>query len=307
MNTRTPTRPPVPVIVNLSSGSGEDRKTLEKISEAFRAAGAEAKIEQASSGEEVLELARRAASGESDVVVAGGGDGTISAVASALVGGAKALGVLPLGTLNHFAKDLGIPLDLADAARNAVTGRVAIVDVGEVNGRVFLNNSSLGLYPRIVKHREEQQEKLGWGKWPALLWATAHALHRHRPLDVALTVNGQEIRRQTPFVFIGNNAYDMEGFDIGTRDRLDRGELSVYLAPIARPLDLLWLGVRALFGRLRRFETLRPAALRIDTHREKIRVATDGEVQELETPLRYRVRPKALRVMVPLEKGSREK
>jgi diacylglycerol kinase family enzyme len=294
------------VIVNLSSGTAEDRKTLEKISDAFRSAGAEAKIEHAASGEEILELARRAAIGESDLVVAGGGDGTLSTVASALVGGPKALGVLPLGTLNHFAKDLGIPLDLAGAAVNAVTGRVAMVDVGEVNGKTFLNNSSLGLYPRIVKHREEQQEKLGWGKWPALLWATAHALHRHHPLELALTIDGQEIRRKTPFVFVGNNAYDMEGFDIGTRERLDRGELSVYLAPVARPLDLLWLGVRALFGRLRRFETLRPAALQIDTHREKIRVATDGEVQELSSPLRYRVRPKALRVVVPLEKGSRK-
>jgi diacylglycerol kinase family enzyme len=300
----------VPVILNLSSGNAEDRKTIESVSEAFRAAGAEADVQRAASGEEVVELARRAASGGSDVVAVGGGDGTLSSAASVLAGGPKALGVLPLGTWNHFAKDLDIPIDLADAARNVRTGRVAMVDVGEVNGKIFLNNSSLGLYPRIVRHREEQRQRLGWGKFPALLWATGHALHRHRPLEVVLTVDGHEIRRRTPYVFVGNNAYDMEGFDIGTRDHLDRSELSIYLAPSARPFDLVLLGLRALIGRARKspmFESLTTRALTIETRRERVPVATDGELTTFETPLLFRVRPKALRVIVPVERnrGSR--
>lgn len=296
----------MPVILNLSSGNAEDRKTIESLSEVFRAAGAEADVQRAASGEEVVELARRAASGRSDVVAVGGGDGTLSSAASVLAGGPKALGVLPLGTWNHFAKDLDIPLDLAAAARNVLTGRVAMVDVGEINGKVFLNNSSLGLYPRIVRHREEQRQRLGWGKLPALLWATAHALHRHRPLEVVLTLDGHEIRRRTPYVFVGNNAYDMEGFDIGTRDHLDRSELSVYLAHSARPLDLVLLGLRALIGRARKspmFESLTTRALRIETRRERVPVATDGELTIFETPLVFRVRPKALRVIVPLERN----
>jgi diacylglycerol kinase family enzyme len=295
----------VPVILNLSSGNAEDRKTIESVSEAFHAAGAEAEVQRAASGEEVGELARRAASGESDVVVVGGGDGTLSSAASVLAGGPKALGVLPLGTWNHFAKDVDIPLDLAEAARNVLTGRVAMVDVGEVNGKVFLNNSSLGLYPRIVRHREEKRQRLGWGKWPAHLWATAHALHRHRSLEVVLTVDGNQIRRRTPYVFIGNNVYDMEGFDIGTRDHLDRCELSVYLAHSSRPLDLLLLGLRALSGRVRKspmFESLRTRALTIETRRERVPVATDGELTTFETPLTFRVRPMALRVIVPAER-----
>jgi diacylglycerol kinase family enzyme len=295
----------VPVILNLSSGNAEDRKTIESVSEAFRAEGAEADVQRAASGEEVAELARRAASGESGVVAVGGGDGTLSSAASVLAGGPKALGVLPLGTWNHFAKDLGIPLDPAEAARNVLTGRVALVDVGEVNGKIFLNNSSLGLYPRIVRHREEQRQRLGWGKFPALLWATAHSLHRHRPLEVVLTLDGHEIRRRTPYVFVGNNAYDMEGFDIGTRNHLDRSELSVYLAHSAKPLDLVLLGLRALLGRARKspmFESLTTRALRIETQRDRVTVATDGELTTLETPLSFRVRPKALRVIVPTDR-----
>jgi diacylglycerol kinase family enzyme len=153
-----------------------------------------------------------------------------------------------------------------------------------------------------VRRREERREKLGWGKWPAFVWATLHALHRHRSLDVILTADGREIRRTTPFVFVGNNVYAMNGFDIGTRDRLDRGELSVYLAPGAQPLDMVFLALRAFFGRLRsgsNFEVLRTTGLRIETPTDRARVAIDGEIALLPTPLQYRILPGALRVIVP--------
>lgn len=291
----------VTVLLNASSGSAEGRATEEKICEAFRSAGAEARIHSASGGEEIGELAKREAAGDGPLV-AGGGDGTVSLVAGAVVGGIREFGVLPLGTLNHFARDLGIPEDLGAAARTVVEGESALVDVGEVNGRVFLNNSSIGLYPRIVKHREDRQERLGWGKWPALVWATIHALHRHRPLDVILSVGGKEIRRSTAFVFVGNNVYDMEGLDIGTRARLDEGLLSVYLSRYGRPFDLLVLAFRALFGRLKGapgFESLRTPELTIETRGREVRVATDGEISMVKTPLCYRVRPQSLRVVRP--------
>lgn len=297
----------VSVVLNASSGSAEGQGTADRVREAFRTAGAEARVHSAESGEELGDLARRAASDGSAAVVAGGGDGTVSSVAAAVVGGEKELGVLPLGTLNHFARDLGIPEDLAAAARTIVEGESSPVDVGEVNGRIFLNNSSIGLYPRIVKHREDRQERLGRGKLPALVWATIHALRRHRPLDVILSVDGREIRRSTAFVFVGNNVYDMEGFDIGTRQRLDGGELSVYLSRAVRPFELLALGFRALFGRLKDakgFESLRTPELTIETRGREIRVATDGEIAMVETPLRYRIRPRALKVVVPRKEGT---
>lgn len=292
----------VTVLLNAASGSAEGRDTDEKVRQAFRAAGAEARVHSAAGGEGIGELAKRAAAGGDGPLVAAGGDGTVSSVAAAVVGGKREFGVLPLGTLNHFARDLGIPEGLDAAARTVVEGESALVDVGEVNGRVFLNNSSIGLYPRIVKHREDRQERLGWGKWPALIWATVHALHRHRPLDVILSVDGKEIRRSTAFVFVGNNVYDMEGLDIGTRARLDEGQLSVYLSRYARPFDLLVLAFRALFGRLKGapgFESLRTPELTIETRGSEVRVATDGEISMVKTPLRYRVRPRSLRVVRP--------
>ncbi len=192
-NTRaTSTRPPNPappvsrsrprscdavgviVILNRHAGSAAESAAVEA---ALREAGAEPEIQLAGSGGELCALAKQAAASAHETIVAGGGDGTINAVASVLVGTAKRLGVLPLGTLNHFAKDLGIPLALPLAAQTAAQGRETAVDVGEVNGRIFLNNSSLGLYPRIVRDRERQQERLGRGKWPAFAWALLSALH----------------------------------------------------------------------------------------------------------------------------------
>jgi diacylglycerol kinase family enzyme len=293
----------IPVILNKSSGS-EDEKAEERLRAAFEKADARADFQRADSGEDVVRFAKKAAAGKSDVVAVGGGDGTIGAVASVLCGDGKALGLLPLGTFNHFAKDLGIPLGVDEAVRTIVDGRVAQVDLGEVNGRVFVNNSSLGLYPRIVRHREEQRERLGRGKWPAFFWATLHALHRHHQIEVLLSVNGREVRRSTPFVFVGNNFYEMSGFDVGSRERLDAGELSVYMAPGARPRDLMGFALRALVGRLRSsraFEVLRTAELRIETRGNQVRVSTDGEIQILDTPLRYRSLPGALRVVVPRE------
>lgn len=298
-------RSALPVILNRSSGGTEDREVIDRIREAFRSAGAEADVRTAEGGEQFLALAREAASGESPILVAGGGDGTIGTVASMLAGTGKVLGVLPLGTLNHFAKDLDIPLELEAAAHNVVEGVDTEVDVGEVNGRIFVNNSSLGLYPRIVRHREESRQRLGWGKWPALVWATLHTLHRHHPIDVTLAVDGREVQRKTPFVFVGNNFYEMEGFHVGKRARLDRGELYVYLAPGARPLDLVIFALRALVGRLEEsvgFEVLRTTELRIRPRTDPVRVAIDGELAMMRIPLRYRILPRALRVIVPREK-----
>jgi YegS/Rv2252/BmrU family lipid kinase len=297
----------VPVILNRSSGGTEDRQISDRVRDAFRAVGVEADVRGARGGEDIAAQARALARGDSPVVVVGGGDGSVGSVASVLAGSDKALGVLPLGTLNHFAKDLGIPLALDDAAKTVVEGRTARIDVAEVNARLFVNNSSIGLYPRIVRRREERREKLGWGKWPAFVWATIHTMHRHRPLDLTLSVDGQDIRRHTPFVFVGNNFYEMEGFNVGTRERLDRGELSVYLAPNARPFDLLILAMRSLFGLLRndsRFEVLRSTGLRIETRDDPLRVATDGELTIVPTPLSYRVRPGALQVRVPAPPGE---
>lgn len=268
----------------------------------FARHGLDAEVTLAQGGAELLGAAKKACSGGKEIVVAGGGDGTINAVASMVLGSGAAFGVLPLGTLNHFAKDLGIPLELDDAIRNIAEGRRHRVDVGEVNGRIFLNNSSLGLYPDIVRDREKQQRRLGRGKWLAAGWATIGALRRYPFLSVRLIIEDEEHARRTPFVFIGNNDYTMEGFAIGERKRLDGGKLSLYVAQRPGRLGLLRLGWRALWGRLaqeRDFDVLSAENMEIVTRHTRLRVATDGEVTVMSTPLQYRIRPGALTVVVP--------
>ena len=176
------------------------------------------------------------------------------------------------------------------------------VDVGEVNGQVFLNNSSLGLYPRMVRHRNKQQERLGRGKWPAFLWAALTMVRRYPFLHVRLCVEGEALVRQTPFVFIGNNAYQLDLFNIGARICLDAGALNLYVAHRTGRLGLLTLALRAFLGRLHRtkdFDTLCIKEVSIETRSTRLLVATDGEVSVMETPLHYRIRPGALRVIVP--------
>jgi diacylglycerol kinase family enzyme len=213
-----------------------------------------------------------------------------------------ALGILPLGTLNHFAKDLGIPLELDQAARTIAAGRQIAVDVGEVNGKAFINNSSLGVYPDMVRERTRQQRRFRRSKRAAMIWATLAALNRASLLSLRLQLENRELACRAPFVFIGNNEYLMEGFNIGKRARLDAGVLSVYTTQHSTRAGLLMLALRAILGRLRQsddFIAMRARNLRVETPHKRLLVATDGEVSVMETPLEYHIRPRALNVIVP--------
>jgi diacylglycerol kinase family enzyme len=291
----------IEVIVNAGSGAGDREETRRRLSEIFLSSGLKANIRLANSGEEVIKLAQRAARGPSQIVVAGGGDGTISAIAGQLVGTEKVLGVLPMGTLNHFAKDLLIPLDLAGAVRNLLEGEVVKIDVGTVNDRVFINNSSLGLYPQMVRQREKKQRN-GFGKGAAFLWAALIVLRRYPLLSVRLEVDGQQSNHRTPFVFIGNNEYTMKLFDIGSRSCLDAGKLSLYIAPLTGRFGLFRLALKALFGRLHEthdFTALCAREIWVETRRT-LGVAADGEIFVMASPLHYQVQAGALRVIVPV-------
>src|SRR5919201_468473 len=217
----------IPLIVNARSGAGTG-DLPQRLAGLYRAAGVEVALRVAKGGD-LPQLAQDAARERPRLMVAAGGDGTVNALASALVGSDTALGVIPCGTLNHFARDLAIPLDPPAAVVATLEGRAREIDVGEVNGRLFLNNSSIGLYPAMVDRRTHQQRRLGRSKWHAMLWAAHTVLRRHPFLDVTLALNGAAHRRRTPFVFVGNNVYEMHGFEIGHRQRLDAGVLSVYV------------------------------------------------------------------------------
>jgi diacylglycerol kinase family enzyme len=298
---------PIPVIVNASAGNGSNTDWAEGLQQKFVAAGLQVQVLVMQQGSEIAPAVAAAVKRGADLVVAGGGDGTVSAVAAGLAGSGVTLGVLPMGTLNHFAKDLGIPLEQEQAIAVIAAGRRLDVDVGEVNGRIFINNSGLGLYPDIVRDREQRQRRLGHGKWRALLEASIAAARRYPVLSVQIDVDGKTLTRRTPFVFIGNNEYTMEGFEIGERAALDRGRLSLYLTHRMGRFGLLHLALLALFRRLdqaRDFDMLTTRGFVVNTHHQRLRVSTDGEVSVMETPLSYRIRAGALRVLVPAEKES---
>ena len=293
----------VKIIISEGAGPGDNTKAAERLAAIFKASGTDVDISVAKNGAEVNELAHDAARGPYKVVVAAGGDGTVSSIAAAVIDTDKTFGVLPLGTLNHFALDLGIPFDLDAAAQTIVAGFTTEVDVAEVNNRIFLNNSSLGLYPIIVRERQKR-ERLGFGKWPAFFWAIIQAFRRYPLLDVRLRANGEMLDLTTPFVFVGNNEYAMELLNIGLRERLDKGVLSIYITHRTGRLRLIGLALRAVFGRLRNdrdFLALRSNEVRIQSAHKRLRVAFDGEITVMEPPLEYRVRPRTLRVIVPAE------
>jgi diacylglycerol kinase family enzyme len=295
------------IVINRKAGGQTVDGFEANLTELFRANDVQARILHVGAGPDLHTCLAREKMGKDSIVVAGGGDGTVSAVASELAGTGKTLGVLPMGTLNHFAKDLSIPLDLKGAVETVANGRVVQVDVGEVNGRTFVNNSGLGLYPQIVSQREAHQERHGSGKWPAFARASLGAFRRYPFLRLRVHVEGQERVLKTACVFVGNNEYQVAGLNLGGRACLNRGKLGFYLANRTGRLGLLRLAARALVGRLNRakdFEAFCIEEAWIESRKRSLLVSTDGEVTRMQTPLHYRIRPGALRVLVPPEKGT---
>ena len=275
----------------------------DKLSSLLRAIYPDVILHFATDGREVSKLAREAMQSGATLIVAAGGDGTINAVASVLVGTESILGVLPLGTLNHFCRDLGIPVKMDEAIENLKGGSESAIDVGEVNGRIFLNNLGLGLYPEIVRRREERQTR-GESKWIAAALATIRSLRHYHRLALQITAGGKELSRKTSIVFLGNNEYTIEGPDIGTRTRLDAGIMCLYITGETSALKLIGFSVSALLGRLQmnqKYDKILTEDLWIRSRHRTLNVTLDGEVIPLETPLHCRVHPKALRVLVPKE------
>jgi diacylglycerol kinase family enzyme len=291
----------IAVVLNGTSGQGTAAKAAERLKGIFAEAGREAPITLAEGGEEINAAMRRAVEGGCEVLVAGGGDGTINCAASAVVGREIPLGVVPLGTLNHFAKDLGIPLDLDEAASVILSGVKCKVDVGEVNERIFLNNSSLGVYPAIVRLRDKYRSKHR-GKWLAALWAGLTVMRRSPFMGVRIVVEGEKILRRTPLVLVANNEYRMSGVDAGSRESLARGRLALYVVNAEQRPGLLRLAWQVFWKgaeQAKEIDVVLVEEATIETRRRHLQVATDGEVFTLESPLNYRIQPAALWVHVP--------
>jgi diacylglycerol kinase family enzyme len=301
------------VLLNVSSGKagGEGRDKLETaLTAAFEHHAVSADL-QFMSGKDLRAGAERAlqmvARGELDAIIAGGGDGTISSVASVLAGSAVPFGIIPLGTLNHFAKDLKIPLALDEAVALIAAGNLRPIDVGEVNGRVFINNSSIGIYPYLVLDRERRTDQHGLPKWFAMILAGLRALRYFPIRRLTIETPGGAETYRSPCVLVGNNAYQISGRSLGTRDRLDGGQLSLYVAKQQSRLALLWLACRSALRFIDQQRDLRALTLptvEISSGRRQLLVAFDGEVETIRSPLHYQVKPGALRVFTPSSTDS---
>jgi diacylglycerol kinase family enzyme len=304
-------RPPL-VVLNCSAGTDSKEDIPEKLKKIFAEKNFPVKILLIGPDVDLRKAISDEVEAGCQLIVAGGGDGTINAVAEHVRGCTATFGVLPLGTLNHFAKDLGIPTDLDKAVDVIINGVTKPVDAGEVNGKIFLNNSSMGLYPQLVRDREAQQQQ-GRGKWLAFTKSLLTVLVKYKYYRAHIVVDGKEIIRETPLVFIGNNRYKLTGTDLGTRERLDEGVLSINIPHSIGRFGLIVLSLKALFGKLREdtsFDEYLTKEFYIDTRsfrrpnwlRRKKRlqnIAVDGEVLLLEKPLKYKVLPKVLNVLVP--------
>ena len=209
---------------------------------------------------------------------AAGGDGSLAAVAQVAIERNLPFVIVPFGTRNHFARDLGLDRDDPFAALAAFDGGVEkSVDVGRINDRLFLNNVSLGVYARLV-HRREHHRRRG----EALARLKALSIVLRRPGALGVTIDGRPVEAR--IILVGNNHYKLDLFSIGERERLDEGLLHLYVA--AGLLPGTW-------------EERSGRHFKVDARAGRLRAAVDGEPEELETPLLFESQPAALRVLVP--------
>ena len=233
--------------------------------------------------------------------IAAGGDGTISHVVQPLVNTEAVLGVVPMGTYNHFARDLDVPLDWREALEVATTGTRRQIDMGRVNDRFFINNVSLGLYPELVARREERGRD--YPRWKARLYASWVTLRKYPHVTLAIeTQHHQELVRTHVFM-VSNNPYDLSRIGIeSARSTLEEGRLSVYWLPHLSRLKLTRFVARYLAGRVREtpgFRSFRTTAMKVHSARETTRMGIDGEVARMPMPLTITIVPQSLLVRVP--------
>lgn len=295
----------VTAVINRSGGTvlGGDAELKESLAAAFASMGVQASIILAAPGALQATFEHAAKEEGLDALIAGGGDGTVSLAAAVAVEAGLTLGLLPLGTLNHLARDAGIPSGLDAAVAVIAAGHAEAIDVGEVNGRIFVNNSSVGLYPLMVRQREALRKRLGHSKRLAMLVASLRALRHFGRHRLTIRIAGREQPIETPLLFVGNNIYRTSLLALGRRLGLQDGELCLYAVLARTRLQFLGLALRGLVGRLdqqRDFISLTGVTeAEIHSRHAALSVSADGETLHLEPPLHYRVRPKALRMLMP--------
>ncbi len=298
---------PLFIVLNAGSGHNDSVATRASVEGVLAAAGRQHRLLVVDDARHIGAVAAEAvalARARRGVVVAAGGDGTINAVAQAVLGSGCAFGVLPQGTFNYFSRSHGIPSDPAEATRLLLSARPHAVQVGLVNERVFLVNASLGLYPQLLEDREAWKRQFGRSRLVAFGAGLATLLRAHRRLRLRFEHAGEAHDVRTPTLFVGNNRLQME--QIGTAQAFAQGGLAgIMLRPVGLG-GMLWLLARGALARLGEadnvvnfgFDSLTVRLPRFRRTR-RIKVATDGEVIWLDAPLTFRVSPEPLYLLKP--------
>ncbi|RJF99683.1 diacylglycerol/lipid kinase family protein [Noviherbaspirillum saxi] len=299
----------ITVILNAGAGGTAAQMTRSRIEQALSALDYPCTIVEVASGQKLLEVGRKAvlnASQTGGIVVAAGGDGTVNTIASLCCEYRVPLGIIPAGTFNYFARDLGIPEDPDAAAKLLLAGDIAQVSVGYVNGKLFLNNASFGLYSKLIRNREEDKARFGRFRVVAVLSALFSLLSGVRPFGVQLQIGNESLLRKTSMVFVANNLLQLSKLDTDLAGATPEDRLAVFVLRPTGRLDMLRLLLRGAFRNLAsdpHLETFCTDAFDTETRRRHVDVVVDGEIVRCATPLSFRVARHALGVIVPQTNG----
>ena len=292
------------VVYNEKSGVPGDaatNPTSDELREAFARAGLDVDV-RGESGSAIETALRQAVKENPKFLFAGGGDGTISTAAGMIAGTEIILGILPLGTLNHFSRDVGIPTDWREAVTALAEAPVQSLDVAEVNGRVFINNCSIGSYAEAVRRRDRLRRERGHGKWRAMIAASWTVFRELRRLRLQINLPDVQLNLRTPFLLVGNNRYTGSALSSSLRPKLNEGKLWLYTTRAHRfgaLLRLIWQTITRRIDAADELEVHAATEATIISLRGGLPVAADGELIDVKPPLRFRIRPGALRVLVP--------
>jgi diacylglycerol kinase family enzyme len=300
--------PPLFIILNAASGHNNTSTVCTIIEEVLIESGRRYQlivVEDVAQLDGVARQTVERACGCGGVVVVAGGDGSINTVAQATLGSGCPLGVLPQGTFNYFGREHGISSDTADATRALLTARVQAVQVGIVNGRLFLVNASLGLYPRLLEDREAFKQQYGRSRLVAFASGLVTLLRHHQQLLISLEIRGKVHDIRTPTLFVGNNRLQLEQIGIPLENALENDELAAITLRPTGMMAMLWLLVRGALGKLGEAQNVisfgfKRMTIRSSRHlKRRVKVATDGEIVWMDTPLEFRVSPHPLYLLKP--------
>ncbi|MFY1912208.1 diacylglycerol/lipid kinase family protein [Achromobacter xylosoxidans] len=297
---------PLFIVLNTGSGRGDAqalqdiiRRVLDEAGRRFQLMPVDDPSRLVATAREAVALAREAGG----IVVAAGGDGTLNAVAGQVLGQGVPFGILPQGTFNYFGRRYGISQDTEAALRGLLGGELRPVQVGLLNGRLFLVNASLGLYPQLLEDREAYKQRFGRSRLVALWSGLVTLMRAPRQLSLRLDYEGRVRDLRSPTLVVGNNRLQLEHIGIDPAE-LDRGHLVAMAVRPVGTLALYGLLLRGLFSRLGEAEHVVSFAfdrLMVSIRgRRRVKVAMDGEISWMDTPLEFKVSDTPLPLVVPV-------